>query len=94
MTPSHWHESARQWAESLRLRLQPRSPGRLTATVTAGLDLQATLEQIAAEASRIAHCEHVKLLLVDKDFNLVGLITIKDINKMAAYLEAEEAKAQ
>jgi GAF domain-containing protein/ActR/RegA family two-component response regulator len=46
---------------------------RATRTVTAGLDLQTTLEQIAAEASRIAHCQHVKLLLVDKEAQLLRI---------------------
>ena len=51
---------------------------RATRTVTAGLDLQATLEQIAAEASRIAHCEHVKLLLVDKEAQVLRIGVLRE----------------
>jgi len=51
---------------------------RATRTVTAGLDLQATLEQIAAEASRIAHCKHVKLLLVDKEAQVLRVGVLRE----------------
>jgi len=51
---------------------------RATRTVTAGLDLQATLEQIAAEASRIAHCQHVKLLLVDKEAQVLRIAVLRE----------------
>ena len=60
--------------ENARLHLDAAHKGeelgallRATHSVMAGKNLQHTLEVIASEAARIAHCEHVKLLLVDRD---------------------------
>ena len=55
------HHAAVRRGEELEALLQA------TRSVMSGLDLQAILERIAAEAARIAGTPHVKVLLVDKE---------------------------
>ncbi len=59
------HERALHHSEQLEALL------RASRTVMAGLDLQATLEQIAAEATRMTGCEQVKVVLVDREAQLL-----------------------
>ena len=60
-------ENARTHQAALRRGEELEALLRASRTVMAGLDLQSTLDQIAAEASRIAQCKQVKLLLVDRE---------------------------
>jgi PAS domain S-box-containing protein len=52
---------------------------RAAHSVMAGLDLQHTLEVIASEAARIAHCENVKLLLVDRDAQVLRVRVLRGL---------------
>ena len=69
-------ENARTHEAALRREEELEALLRASRTVMAGLDLQSTLDQIAAEASRIAQCKQVKLLLVDREAQVlrVGVV--------------------
>jgi GAF domain-containing protein/anti-sigma regulatory factor (Ser/Thr protein kinase) len=60
-------ENARLHTATVRREEQLEALLRASRSVTAGLELQPVLEQIAAEAAKIASCDHVKLLLVDRE---------------------------
>ena len=72
--------------ENARLHLDAAHKGeelgallRATHSVMAGMNLQHTLEVIASEAARIAHCEHVKLLLVDRDAQVLRIGVLRGL---------------
>ncbi len=67
------HQTAEHKGEELGALL------RATHSVMAGMGLQHTLEVIASEAARIAHCEHVKLLLVDRDARLLRIGVLRGL---------------
>ena len=52
---------------------------RATHAVMTGLNLQQTLEAIASEAARIARCDHVKLLLVDRDAQVLRIGVLRGL---------------
>ena len=72
--------------ENARLHLAAAHKGeelgallRATHSVMAGMNLQHTLEVIASEAARIAHCEHVKLLLMDRDAQVLRIGVLRGL---------------
>jgi IMP dehydrogenase len=71
------------------LRFQRAEDSPVSSVMTKDHLITAPPDTTLDQAKDILHKRKVeKLLLVDKDFNLVGLITIKDINKIAAYPNA------
>ena len=52
---------------------------RAAHSVMAGLNLQHALEVIASEAARIAHCENVKLLLVDRNAQVLRVGVLRGL---------------
>ena len=67
------HQAAVRQSEELGALL------RASRSVMAGLNLQQTLEVIASEAARIAHCEHVKLLVVDKEAQVLRIGVLRGL---------------
>ena len=72
--------------ENARLRMDAAHRGeelgallRATHSVMAGMNLQHTLEVIASEAARIVRCEHVKLLLVDRDAQVLRIGVLRGL---------------
>ncbi len=64
----------RQAEESLQLRTrQLEAVLQATRSVMSGLALEPVLEKIVLEAARVSHCENVKLLLVDKESQLLRI---------------------
>lgn len=71
------------------LRFHKDNASKIENVMTKGRLVTAALGTQPEEARQILHQNKVeKLLLVDNDFNLVGLITMKDINKKALYPQA------
>ena len=64
-------ENARLYEAAVHRGEEMEAILRASRTVMAGLDLQTTLEQIAAEASRMARCAQVKVVLVDRETQLL-----------------------
>jgi IMP dehydrogenase len=68
------------------LRFQHQDEKPISEVMTKDHLVTAPVETTLEDAKRLLHTNKVeKLLLVDKDFNLKGLITIKDINKQQLY---------
>lgn len=71
------------------LRFQKSDEKKVTEVMTKDRLITASPDTTLEQAKQILHKNKVeKLLLVDKDFQLKGLITIKDINKMMQYPNA------
>jgi len=60
-------ENARLYARVVRRSEETASLLRASRSLMAGLDLQETLSRIAEEAARITQCQHVKVLLGDRE---------------------------
>jgi GAF domain-containing protein/anti-sigma regulatory factor (Ser/Thr protein kinase) len=72
-------ENVRLHTAAVRREAQLEALLRASHSVMAGLDLQAVLEQIAQEAARIADCQHVKLLLVDREARVLRVGVLRGI---------------
>jgi PAS domain S-box-containing protein len=64
-------ENARAHERALRRGEELEALLRASRTVMAGLDLQTTLEHVVAEASRFARCTQVKLVVVDREAQML-----------------------
>ncbi|OHB69576.1 MAG: IMP dehydrogenase [Planctomycetes bacterium RBG_16_43_13] len=71
------------------LQFQSNNDKKITEVMTKTNLVTASTNTTLEEAKDILHKNKVeKLLLIDKDYNLKGLITIKDINKLSQYPNA------
>jgi PAS domain S-box-containing protein len=58
---------------------------RATRAIMTGLTLHDTLEHIISEAARIAKCDHIKLLLVDRDTQMLHIAVARGLFPQAGF---------